>query len=364
MEANQDNPYFSHPLEYYYALVEERYEKKLALFHPSNIVMYLPVLTAFCWFALLRGSQRRHFSIKIWVCTALFITLFDSFLVGKPFNPTVAPQHIFPSPEAIQFLKQDHDTYRVSATDLILNPNSNMVFGIPDIRGYDTVVSRRYTNLVDHLRGHYRLHFHSLFTQADSPLWDLLNVKYVLTDQELGGKWKLTYQDAGSVKVYRNRNVLPRAFITYRAEIVNDAAYSLERVMASGFNFRESVVLEEKPAGWTEPAKVPDSAATVHITSYQANRVTVEVETSADGLLVLTDTYAPGWKASLDGDPVSLHIANHAFRAVVVPAGSHFIEFVYRPPIFYLGAILSLLTLTVIGAVLVPLRLKSAKHLC
>ncbi len=346
VDAHWGAPHLSRPLEYYYALVEERYEKKLALFCPCNVVMYLPVLIALFWLALHRWGQRRrqHTGIRVWGYAALGLTLLDAFLVNMPFNPTISPQHIFPTPDAIRFLQHDHDIYRVSSTDLILNPNSGMVFGISDIRGYDPVVPRRYMDLVDRLAGHYRLHFHSLFVQTDSPLFDLLNVKYVLTDQMLDGKWELVYMDAGSVKVYRNRDVLPRAFVVYRAEIVDSAAQSLDRVTDGAFDFRNRVVLEEAPTGWTEPLEVPASAA-VQIVDYQANRVRLEVETAAAGLLVLTDTYAPGWKALLDGQPTPLYVANHAFRTVVVPAGSHQIKIVYDPLSFRVGAATSLLTI-------------------
>jgi len=361
MESRWGTPYFSRPLEYYYGLVGERYEKKLALFRPSNIVMYLPVLIALSWFALHRWSQRRHIGTRTWSYVALSLTLLDVFLVGMPFNSTIAPQQVFPTPGAIQFLQQDHDIYRVSGTDLILNPNSGMVFGISDIRGFDIVVPQRYADLIDRLEGHYRFHFHSLLVQANSPLFDLLNVKYVLTDQELDGKWELVYRDTGNVKVYRNQNVLPRAFVVYRAEIVDHAAQSLERVTDSSFDFREKVVLEEVPAGWTEPPKM-SSSATVHIVDYQPNQVKVKVETPADGLLVLTDTYAPGWKALLDGQSTPVYVADHAFRAVVVPTGTHQVEFVYEPLSYRVGAVTSLLT--IMALMLVPLisRIRRARE--
>jgi len=359
MESRWGTPDFSRPLEYYYGLVEERYDKKLALFRPGNIVMYLPVLIALSWFALHRWQ---HTGAKMWAYAALGLTILDAFLVGMPFNSTTAPQHIFPTPDAIQFLQQDRDIYRVSGTDLILNPNSGMVFGVFDIRGYDTVVPRRYADLLDCLEGHHRFHFHSLFVQASSLLWDLLNVKYVLTDQELDGKWELAYENAGSVKVYRNRDVLERAFVVYRAQVVDDAAQSLEHVTDSAFDFRGRVVLEEAPAGWTEPPEVPASAAAVQIVDYQPNRVRLKVETPAAGLLVLTDTYAPGWKALLDGRPVSVYVADHAFRAVVVPAGAHQIEFMYEPLGFRIGAATSLLTIATLVLVLIVSQIRHRAH--
>ena len=349
VEANWGTPYFWRPLEYYYALVNERYELKLAMSRPSNIVMYLPILIALAWFALNRWGQSKRTSTRLWAYAGLGLTVLDTFLVCMPFNPTIAPQYIFPTPGAIQYLQQDHDIYRVSGTGLILQPNTGMVFGLPDIRGYDVAAPRRYTDLIDHIEGHYRSRFHSLFTQVKSPLLDLLNVKYVLTDQELGGKWELAYKDSGSVRVYRNRDVLPRAFVVYQAQIVDSAARSLERTLDSAFDFRKTVVLEETPKGWASPSSPPTMPPTTRIVAYEPNRVQVQVETSANGLLVLTDNYATGWGAWLDGQAAPVYIANHTFRAVVVPAGAHQVEFVYRPWTFQVGAATSLLALAALA---------------
>lgn len=345
VESSWGTPYFSRPLEHYYALVDERYEKKLALFLPKNIVMYLPVFVALACLALHRWGQKLWPGSKMWTYVALGLTMLDVFLIGMPFNPTIASQDVFPPPGAIQFLQQDPDVYRVSGTGMILYPNSNMVFGVSDMRGYDAVVPRRYVDLVDRMEGRFRLRHYSLLVGAGSPLLDLLNVKYILTDQELSGRWEWVYRDASGVNVYRNRDVLPRAFIVYRAQVVDSAAQSLSRITDSVFDFRERVVLEEMPPDWREPSEIPSTPAATRIVDYEPNRVRVEVETAVDGLLVLTDTYMPGWKALVDGRSTGVHVADHAFRAVVVPAGIHQVEFVYKPLSFQIGAVVSLATL-------------------
>jgi hypothetical protein len=304
--------------------------------------MYLPVYIGFIWLALRRWIRTRV-SSRIWAPFALGIVLLDLFPVGMSFNPTIAAQHIFPTPEAIRFLQEDRNLYRVSATGLILYPNSGMLFGVSDVRGYDTVVPQRYASLVDQLEGHYRYHFHSLFTEADAPLFDLLNVKYVLTDQELGKKWDMVHQGQGDVEIYHNQDALPRAFVVYETDIVADATQSLEHVL-DNVGFRHSVVLEERPLGWAEPSRAPLVSPTVRLVNYEPQQVELEVETTVSGILVLTDNYAPGWKARLDGQLTPVYVANHAFRAITVPAGMHQVEFVYRPAAFWIGAASSLLT--------------------
>jgi hypothetical protein len=289
------------------------------------------------------------------------LTVLDLFLVGMPFNPTLEPEHVFPTPGAVQFLQQEREPYRVAGTDVILAPNAGMVFEVPDVRGYDVVVPRRYTALIKRLEDYYAFHFHTLLTGVGDPLLDLLNVKYALTDQTLGGKWTLVQRGIGAVNVYQNTRALPRAFVVYDAVVVADESASLERVTDASFDYRTQVVLEERPERWEAPADPDPGPAAVRIMDYRANRVTVEVETPAPGLLVLTDNYAPGWQAAVDEERTPVYAANHAFRAVVVPAGRHRVTFTYRPLSFYVGAALSLLTLVGLSvALVVPARRRRA----
>ncbi len=68
---------------------------------------------------------------------------------------------------------------------------------------------------------------------------------------------------------------------------------------------------------------------------------------------VLVETHDPGWRTSVDNQPVALLRANVAFRAVAVPAGRHIIEMVYRPPLTEAGLVLGGLTLVLTLVLLV-----------
>ncbi len=75
---------------------------------------------------------------------------------------------------------------------------------------------------------------------------------------------------------------------------------------------------------------------------YLPERVTVDVALDAPGVLVLADTWYPGWQATIDGKPAALLRANHLFRALLLPAGQHRVQFEYRPAPLKLGAGISL----------------------
>ncbi len=79
----------------------------------------------------------------------------------------------------------------------------------------------------------------------------------------------------------------------------------------------------------------------VTITDYRSRRVTVRAEVDQPGYLVLTDTWYPGWIASVDDSPAPIYIADHIFRAVLLPPGSHTITFEFRPMSLMWGSAIS-----------------------
>jgi uncharacterized membrane protein YfhO len=69
----------------------------------------------------------------------------------------------------------------------------------------------------------------------------------------------------------------------------------------------------------------------------------VELRASLDwpGLVILADTYYPGWRLSIDGEPAPIYRANRLMRAAAVPAGAHTLVYTYEPLSFQVGTIIS-----------------------
>jgi uncharacterized membrane protein YfhO len=61
------------------------------------------------------------------------------------------------------------------------------------------------------------------------------------------------------------------------------------------------------------------------------NSTKATVEMKCRGMVVESENYAPGWVATVDGNPAPIYEAYTALRAVVVGAGVHRIEMSYRP---------------------------------
>jgi hypothetical protein len=182
-------------------------------------------------------------------------------------------------------------------------------------------------------------------------LLDALNVKYVLsTKTELSqfapDQYDLVY--SGDVRIYRNRNALPRAFMVHRAELVSGQAEAIQRLRAADFDPATTAVVEgEFPPEEREAlsgAQGPGSSR-VEFVEYRGTEVVLHVRTDRPGLLVLSDTYYPGWEAFVDGKARPIHPTNLALRSVFLEPGRHEVRFVFAPTPFRAGAAISLLAL-------------------
>ena len=72
-----------------------------------------------------------------------------------------------------------------------------------------------------------------------------------------------------------------------------------------------------------------------------ATHVDVSFRSDCERLLVFSDSWAPGWRADIDGTPVSVVRVNGALRGVMVPPGEHELTWTYTPRYFW-GLIISL----------------------
>ena len=67
----------------------------------------------------------------------------------------------------------------------------------------------------------------------------------------------------------------------------------------------------------------------VDVKDYQANKIIMTVTSDQSGLFTYTDLWNKGWRVKVDGNPVVLKKVFHAFKGVVLSAGTHTVEYSY-----------------------------------
>ena len=177
-------------------------------------------------------------------------------------------------------------------------------------------------------------------------MYDFLGAKYLLTENNVevdNVNYKKVYEGEG-VKIFENLLVKPRAFFATNFEQVDRQDQVIPKLKEQTLDNLSNIIISDKTINIDniEPASNTDK---VEIISYKNNQVVLKTTSSGTKLLVLTDTYYPGWEVLIDDKPAKLIRANHSFRAVVVTAGEHKVEFIFRPKFFYYGVMISLISL-------------------
>lgn len=79
------------------------------------------------------------------------------------------------------------------------------------------------------------------------------------------------------------------------------------------------------------PPSAPSLRGTLTVIGEGNHWLEYKSNNSARQLLVVSDTWYPGWRATVDGNEVPVHRTNYMFRGVFVPAGEHTVRFDFWP---------------------------------
>ena len=299
----------------------------------------------------------------VWKPLAALVVALDLFVAGYGFNPAADPRWLDWTPPEIAFLqaRQAEDPhFRITTFTpgdrKPMNANTPWLYGIQDVRGYGSIISKQYVDYMSLISNQFELLYNRISPISanepralDSPLLDLLNVKYVITTQEIvSPKYTLVYD--GEMRIYQNEGSLPRAFTLPDTSTIYTESVP-ETIQT--YDPRYHVILEgDEPRDPT-----PGRARPATIQRYAHNEVFVDVDVTEPSWLILTDSAFPGWRAYVrplggqESDERETSIERHSgnFRAVYLSPGQHTVRFKYAPTLVKVGFFLAFLG----GAVLV-----------
>jgi hypothetical protein len=356
------------------------------LFHTKRFFFYLAL-----FFLLLRTGYEKKW--KGWTKILLILFLITDLLGNMGYYWKEKTSDYFQKTKILETISSDEGSFRVfstaktisqDATILIgdpsfLNtlkekhyPSMNLLYQLHDIWGADVIRVKRTDDL-------YRI-FVSTPSISATQLIDLYGVKYItsVTLLEKNHKCELIYANLeglqgkredllkeNTIKLYKNRSPLPRAWLVKDFKVM-DLQKMLWMMLQKEFRPGQEVFLEEEPK-WISSHAVPfvkgeevtpsqsghrgpplrrtndvgeplsGLPQKAQILTENNNRLDLQVKAPEDCLLVLSDTYYPGWKAFVDGKETKIYRADYTFRAIPLSAGTHQVEFVYDPLSFKLG---------------------------
>lgn len=339
-------------------------------------------------------SRLGNLSKKTVPVLIIFFVFADLYFNNRPLQP-MTDTKFFEPPPVVETIKQglneghfrlySHGTNNIDYATVkdnalqhqflnILPPDTNLLYGLPSNREWYTLflarqhLLTRLNTTLDPQTGILRLP-----PQMKKSL-NLQGVKYLLSDLPfededlvlvkefplkkqiyhlayltLGDQMRTAKIPVEKTYVYENKAVLPRALWVERVRVQSKSKSDEEilgEVLADNFDPMKEVVLEQKSGIGNQESGIGNQGK-AEIKNYQEQGVEIETQAESPGFLVLSDTWYPGWRATVDGHLTKIYRANFTFRAVEVPRGNHLVKFTYEPTYWRLGLGILMVTLLI-----------------
>jgi len=337
------------------------------LHHAKRFLFYLAI-----FFLLLRVGHELKW--KVWIKVLLVFFLIVDLFGNMGFYGKEKTTDYFQQTRIMKKISSDHGDFRIFSTGKTISldtpvliagaspidvfkekhlPSMTLFYQLHNIWGLDVIRLRRVDELYHALTGAPSI--------SATQLLNLYGVKYVISISpvEETSRCELIYArieglqgekedllKGNTIKLYKYRSPFPRAWLVKDFKVMDSKAI-FSRIIQKGFDPGQEVFLEEEIKMGKTLSNHGVENNKVEFISEVNNRLQLRVETKEDSLLVLSDTYYPGWKVFVDGNPEMIYRANYTFRAVPLSAGTHQVKFVYDPLSFKLGAGVTLLGILV-----------------
>jgi hypothetical protein len=276
---------------------------------------------------------------RFWVSVATALLALDLLLAAHDLHDTAPSGQILPETRLTDFLRNTGHPVRICNVSTPIRPGLLPHYGIEEQYGFDGIFAAR------------PLSFYAL---AGRGCWGvvepLCSFDYYLLPEgafeppETPAPAMTLVETIEGIDVCRNNRAFPHAFLVGAIEVAETEEAVLDALCEEARDLR-AAVLTSTPPREVLPESDATSPGTARVLTKTPMEVAVEIDAQRPGVLVLTDTYYPGWKATIDGAPAEIFPAYQAFRGVTVPAGQYTVRFHYQPISFRIGVLLSATTL-------------------
>ncbi len=204
------------------------------------------------------------------------------------------------------------------------------LFQIPDVLGYNPVQLPRYWTYIRATNDNPVFYNAAVLGRPTLEDIRLMGVRYEIVPRGFeplpAGRVVASADDYDLVQVYGWE---PRVSVVPSWTIEPTPSEALDAVLEPGFDPSQTAVLERDPAIVATPGAPPGSATYREVTPED---VRITADAAAPSIVVIRNSYDPGWSATVDGDPASVLPTDYLLQGVAVPAGTHEIRLTYHDP--------------------------------
>jgi hypothetical protein len=289
-------------------------------------------------------------------------TIDKRYLNEDHFTSSVQTAEFTQSPADKEILKDTDPYYRVFT--VYRNPFTevNTSYYHKSIGGYHGAKLRRYQDLIDRYLQRDLMTLNSTLQKGNvnevmaaienMQIVNMLNTKYIIFNP--------------NTAPIHNPFAMGNAWFVSGVKTVATADEEIETLAQT--NLRTTAVLNKKYDAAVTGLSTDSVIGKIVLEEYRPDYLKFSANTNRQQLAVFSDIYYPaGWNAYVDGQQVEILQANYVLRALVVPQGTHTIEFRFEPQSFNTGKTIayagSVLLVLLFGAYLFIRRKKCKKEL-
>ncbi|PYS36108.1 MAG: hypothetical protein DMG14_25425 [Acidobacteria bacterium] len=323
---------------------------------PSASLMFLLAALIALAVKLRGGLNGRSFPVLISGLAGLELL---SFSYG--YLRFASVREVFPPAPVFEFLRTRDNSapFRVAKDRVPIPHNAGMIYGFEAADGYDltTARTRAFTaDLTENREDGVMFLAEKILAARDRRL-DMLNVKYLMVTKPGPQFEMLAASDRfvpifsqASVAVFENKTALPRFFSVPVSgiEVIPDTSGELARLEEPEFDPERSVIFEDAPADVRVASSQPAAKSYIEVLDKGANGYQLQVDSSEPAVIVASQMYYPGWKATIDGSQVPVYPVNFALTGIIVPSGEHYVRVFFQPTSFRIGLVISLVSIGVV----------------
>lgn len=303
------------------------------------------VFTADCWrsfwivvigtllLLLFKAGKLRS---QYMIAAVTVLCLVDMWAVNKRYlnDEMFVPKSVRESPvemtAAEQQIMQDKSLdYRVlNLATNTFNENETSYY-LKSIGGYHAAKLRRYQEMIE---AYISPEMHEVFDAVAESGGDMTKVKgdsiFPVLNM-LNAKYFILPLQSGQTVPLQNPYAYGNAWFVDKLNYVDNANGEID--MVGKLDLRHEAVADRRFSDALSQSRRQDSTSVVRITSYEPNRLTYDVSSTAGGVIVFSEIYYPGWTATVDGTEVPVGRVNYVLRAISVKPGNHKVELAFFP---------------------------------
>ena len=272
-------------------------------------------------------------------------------------QPLVPRSEVFPQTQTEKIVVAELGHGRFLADPGVLPPSTGWVRGLASIQGYDALDVHRFNALRPHVMrasSQPLLGWNARGIDLERKIATLLGVSVLVT--------RTAFEQPG-FELVASPSGLPRraeTWIQRRLDRRFERAFCVARTVSRSAALADLESFDPRAVAFVVDRDVtlesPFEQATVDFVRDEPECVELAAELDGDGLLVLCDTWFPGWVVTVDDEPAELLCVDEVLRGVQLTAGRHRVEFLYRPLSFRVGLALSGAAFLALGVVASLLR--------